>query len=134
MRNISKEDRNKIDDYARLSILKSNFVKEWQESCRKELAFMSGKYHGFLLGDEFQFSHKKRQGGLSQSKMTTFIKEKFGYTDDQMKAMFGSEQTINVFTPKPLISSIKQQKKCKDSILRSNVMNLIPNYQDKVVL
>jgi hypothetical protein len=51
-----------------------------------------------------------------------------------MKAMFGSEQTINVFTPKPLISSIKQQKKCKDSILRSNVMNLIPNYQDKVVL
>ena len=41
MQNISKEDRNKIDDYARLSILKSIFVKEWQESCRKELAFMS---------------------------------------------------------------------------------------------
>jgi hypothetical protein len=114
MQNISKEDRNKIDDYARLSILKSIFVKEWQESCRKE--------------------HKKRQGGLSQSKMTTFIKDKFGFTDDQMKEMFCSEQTINVFTPKPLISSIKQQKKCKDSILRSNVMNLIPNYQDKVVL
>ena len=87
---------NKIDDFARLSILKSIFVKEWQENCRKELAFMSGKYHGFLLGDEFQFSHKKRQGGLSQSKMTTFIKDKFGFTDDQMKEMFGSEQTINV--------------------------------------
>lgn len=134
MQNISREDRAKIDDYARLSILKSIFVKEWQETSRKELTFMSGKYMGFLLGDEFQFSHKKRQGGLSQSKMTTFIKEKFGFTDDQMKEMFGSETTINVFTPKPLISSVRQQKKCKDSILRSNVMNLIPNYQDKVVL
>ena len=134
MQNISREDRAKIDDFARLSILKSIFVKEWQDVCRKELAFMSGKYLGFLLGEEFQFSHKKRQGGLSQSKMTTFIKEKFGFSDDQMKEMFGSETTINVFTPKPLISSIQQQKKCKDSILRSNVMNLIPNYQDKVVL
>lgn len=134
MQNISREDRAKIDDYARLSILKSIFVKEWQETSRKELTFMSGKYMGFLLGEEFQFSHKKRQGGLSQSKMTTFIKEKFGFTDDQMKEMFGSETTINVFTPKPLISSVRQQKKCKDSILRSNVMNLIPNYQDKVVL
>jgi|TARA_X000001316_G_C918955_1_gene33068 hypothetical protein len=134
MQNISREDRAKIDDFARLSILKSIFVKEWQETSRKELTFMSGKYMGFLLGDEFQFSHKKRQGGLSQSKMTTFIKEKFGFTDDQMKEMFGSETTINVFTPKPLISSVRQQKKCKDSILRSNVMNLIPNYQDKVVL
>ena len=134
MQNISREDRAKIDDYARLSILKSIFVKEWQETSRKELTFMSGKYMGFLLGDEFQFSHKKRQGGLSQSKMTTFIKDKFGFTDDQMKEMFGSETTINVFTPKPLISSVRQQKKCKDSILRSNVMNLIPNYQDKVVL
>ena len=134
MQNISREDRAKIDDYARLSILKSIFVKEWQETSRKELTFMSGKYMGFLLGDEFQFSHKKRQGGLSQGKMTTFIKEKFGFTDDQMKEMFGSETTINVFTPKPLISSVRQQKKCKDSILRSNVMNLIPNYQDKVVL
>lgn len=134
MQNISREDRAKIDDYARLSILKSIFVKEWQETSRKELTFLSGKYMGFLLGDEFQFSHKKRQGGLSQSKMTTFIKEKFGFTDDQMKEMFGSETTINVFTPKPLISSVRQQKKCKDAILRSNVMNLIPNYQDKVVL
>lgn len=134
MQNISREDRAKIDDFARLSILKSIFVKEWQETSRKELTFMSGKYMGFLLGDEFQFSHKKRQGGLSQSKMTTFIKEKFGFTDDQMKEMFGSETTINVFTPKPLISSVRQQKKCKDAILRSNVMNLIPNYQDKVVL
>tara|TARA_A100001015_G_scaffold259032_1_gene302692 strand:+ start:768 stop:1172 length:405 start_codon:yes stop_codon:yes gene_type:complete len=134
MQNISREDRSKIDDFARLSILKSIFVKEWQETSRKELTFLSGKYMGFLLGDEFQFSHKKRQGGLSQSKMTTFIKEKFGFTDDQMKEMFGSETTINVFTPKPLISSVRQQKKCKDSILRSNVMNLIPNYQDKVVL
>jgi hypothetical protein len=134
MQNISREDRAKIDDFARLSILKSIFVKEWQETSRKELTFMSGKYMGFLLGDEFQFSHKKRQGGLSQGKMTTFIKEKFGFTDDQMKEMFGSETTINVFTPKPLISSVRQQKKCKDSILRSNVMNLIPNYQDKVVL
>lgn len=134
MQNISREDRAKIDDFARLSILKSIFVKEWQETSRKELTFLSGKYMGFLLGDEFQFSHKKRQGGLSQSKMTTFIKEKFGFTDDQMKEMFGSETTINVFTPKPLISSVRQQKKCKDSILRSNVMNLIPNYQDKVVL
>lgn len=134
MQNISREDRAKIDDFARLSILKSIFVKEWQETSRKELTFMSGKYMGFLLGDEFQFSHKKRQGGLSQAKMTTFIKEKFGFTDDQMKEMFGSETTINVFTPKPLISSVRQQKKCKDSILRSNVMNLIPNYQDKVVL
>jgi len=134
MQNISREDRAKIDDFARLSILKSIFVKEWQETSRKELTFMSGKYMGFLLGEEFQFSHKKRQGGLSQSKMTTFIKEKFGFTDDQMKEMFGSETTINVFTPKPLISSVRQQKKCKDSILRSNVMNLIPNYQDKVVL
>tara|TARA_B100001057_G_C22002906_1_gene626751 strand:+ start:47 stop:451 length:405 start_codon:yes stop_codon:yes gene_type:complete len=134
MQNISREDRAKIDDFARLSILKSIFVKEWQETSRKELTFMSGKYMGFLLGEEFQFSHKKRQGGLSQSKMTTFIKEKFGFTDDQMKEMFGSETTINVFTPKPLISSVRQQKKCKDAILRSNVMNLIPNYQDKVVL
>jgi len=134
MQNISREDRAKIDDFARLSILKSIFVKEWQETSRKELTFLSGKYMGFLLGDEFQFSHKKRQGGLSQGKMTTFIKEKFGFTDDQMKEMFGSETTINVFTPKPLISSVRQQKKCKDSILRSNVMNLIPNYQDKVVL
>ena len=134
MQNISREDRAKIDDFARLSILKSIFVKEWQETSRKELTFMSGKYMGFLLGDEFQFSHKKRQGGLSQGKMTTFIKEKFGFTDDQMKEMFGSETTINVFTPKALISSVRQQKKCKDSILRSNVMNLIPNYQDKVVL
>jgi hypothetical protein len=134
MQNISREDRAKIDDFARLSILKSIFVKEWQETSRKELTFLSGKYMGFLLGDEFQFSHKKRQGGLSQSKMTTFIKDKFGFTDDQMKEMFGSETTINVFTPKPLISSVRQQKKCKDSILRSNVMNLIPNYQDKVVL
>jgi hypothetical protein len=134
MQNISREDRSKIDDFARLSILKSIFVKEWQETSRKELTFLSGKYMGFLLGDEFQFSHKKRQGGLSQSKMTTFIKDKFGFTDDQMKEMFGSETTINVFTPKPLISSVRQQKKCKDSILRSNVMNLIPNYQDKVVL
>ena len=114
MQNISREDRAKIDDYARLSILKSIFVKEWQETSRKELTFLSGKYMGFLLGDEFQFSHKKRQGGLSQSKMTTFIKDKFGFTDDQMKEMFGSETTINVFTPKPLISSVRQQKKCKD--------------------
>jgi hypothetical protein len=134
MQYIQKVDRYKIDDYARLSILKSIFVKEWQNNCRKELQFMSGKYQGFLLGEDFQFSHKTRKGGLSQSKMTTFIKEKFGFSDNQMQDMFGSETVVDVFSPKPLTSTISSYKKCKDSILHSNVMNLIPNYQDKVVL
>ena len=53
MQYLQKEDRYKIDDYARLSILKSVFVKEWQTNCRRELQFMSGKYNGFLLGEDF---------------------------------------------------------------------------------
>ena len=65
--------------------------------------------------------------------MTTFIKQQFGFSDDQMQDMFGSEQVVDVFAPKPLTSTISSYKKCKDSLLHSNVMNLIPNYQDKVV-
>ena len=133
MQYIQKEDRYKIDDFARLSILKSIFGKEWQTNCRRELQFMSGKYNGFLLGEDFQFSHKQRKGGLSQSKMTTFIKDQFGFSDDQMQDMFGSEQVVDVFSPRPLTSTISSYKKCKDSILHSNVVNLIPNYQEKVV-
>ena len=133
MQYIQKEDRYKIDDYARLSILKSVFVKEWQTTRRRELQFMSGKYNGFLLGEDFQFTHKTRKGGLSQSKMTTFIKNQFGFSDEQMQDMFGSEQVVDVFSPKPLTSTISSYKKCKDSILHSNVVNLIPNYQEKVV-
>lgn len=133
MQNIQKEDRYKIDDYARLSILKSIFVKEWQTNCRKELQFMSGKYKGFLLGEDFQFSHTQRKGGLSQAKMTQFIKDQFGFSDETMQQMFGTEQTVHVFSPKPLTSTIGSYRKCKDSLLHSNIMNLIPNYQDKVV-